>query len=146
VIIREAGPSDVGAVVDMAARFISETSYRDVLPFDAGGIERLFAHLLEHGLMVLADREGAVVGMLIIAYTTLATGGDHVVAEEVAWWVEPEHRGGRTAYKMLRFGLERARQDGCNSVTMRSPSGSPVGEFYERLGFRPIETTYSKRL
>ena len=67
-------------------------------------------------------------------------------ADEIAWWVEPEHRDSRAAYRMLRSFEEWARQNGANVVKMVAPEGSDVGNFYRRLGYTAVECVFAKRL
>ena len=86
-----------------------------------------------------------LIGMLaIVAIPHPLTGRTY--AEEIAWWVEPEHRGGLIGPKMLRHAEEWATRNGANVVKMVAPAGSDVGKFYEATGYQAVETAFIKRI
>lgn len=87
----------------------------------------------------------ALVGMLaIVALPHPLAGGK--VAEELAWWVEPEWRQGLLGPKMLREAEAWATRNGAVMVKMVAPAGTDVGEFYERIGYQAVETAYIKSI
>jgi hypothetical protein len=86
-----------------------------------------------------------VIGMLaLIAYEHPLTG--RRVGEELAWWVEPEHRGGTAAGRLERHMLRWSVQNQLHMVKMVAPSGSSVGDFYDKRGYQALETHWIKVL
>lgn len=144
--LRRANVEDLPAVLRMAAAFITSGAYRDVLALNTGCLEALFLQLLDCGVVFLAEVDGQAVGMLAASVGTHPISGEPV-AGEVCWWVEPDYRGSVAAVRLLIAAQAWARDErGAASFQLIAPAGSELGEFYERLGYREMETTYQLRL
>jgi len=145
VTIRPATADDLPVVLTMCWEFLAQTPFgRFVEPTD-WSLGRLIGFVLATGVILLAEDEGEVVGMLAIAAL------EHPVdarpfGDEVAWWVDPKHRQGRAGLYLLRAGEDWARQKGLTSLKMVAPYGSGIGTFYERRGYVAVETAYHKTL
>jgi len=142
--IREATAADADRLVDMATRFItSSTTYGELLPPDHTRVLGLVNICLELGVIVVAEgRDGVLVGLLGVVVLEHPFS-DVQFAEEQAWWVEPEYRHGTVGPRLVTYVHEWARLRGVKFVKMAAPADAPsVGQFYERLGYRPIETAY----
>lgn len=99
----------------------------------------------EHALMLLAEIEGRIVGVLAASinrhHFTAAT-----VAQELIWYIEHQYRG-RGAIKMLSLYEEWAVKAGCEFVTMVGIGSDPfTTKIYERKGFKAQERHFVKRL
>jgi GNAT superfamily N-acetyltransferase len=155
VIIREAVLEDSLRIQEMATRFLLDSQYgslfNDKTTPDA--IAALIAGVMQIGTIFVAEvdhggREVApsrLVGMLAIVLVVHPLSGQKV-AEEIAWWVEPEARGGSIGPKMLRVAEEWATRNSANMVKMVAPAGSTVGTFYEKSGYRAVETAFIKAI
>lgn len=167
MIIRTATARDIPRIAEMAARFIAETKYATVLEAHPDRLEALAAKVLEIGAIFVAGEELTIypcgcsrlkvaAGMCdhgireemghLVAFIALAVVEDIIDgrprAEEIAWWVEPEHRPLRAGHKLLGAAEDWARQKGVISLKMVAPSGSTVGAFLERRGYVHIESAY----
>lgn len=159
VNVRLATVEDTRDVVTMALRFIRETSYNPTLcraTYETLAV--VFQLALDHGACYVAvdehpfllghaqDTPGPrLVGFIAaVALTHPLTG--ELFADEIAWWMEPEHRGSRAAYQMLRALMDWCGQIGVPTLKMIAPAGSQIGTFYERMGFTAVETAYQLRL
>lgn len=151
--IREATVDDTPRLIEMAARFLLSSHYGELFSVETTPalLATLIVNVLSMGVILVAEvdefptEKKTLVGMLaMVALPHVFTGKK--LAEEVAWWVEPEHRGGTLGPKMLRQGEEWATRNGANMVKMVAPAGSTVGEFYEHIGYRPVETAYIKSI
>jgi hypothetical protein len=73
-----------------------------------------------------------------------------VTASDVAWWVEPEHRGNPAIGPKLLWAAEAwAVQNGATLCKMMAPAGlagSKIAEFYRRSGYHEVETAFAKAL
>jgi len=172
MIVRQATEADELRLVEMMTRFLLSTPYgRWVQPTPEQSLEFVQLILKIGGVFVVERDSGrrvpgvcvdidgnewhapggcdvckpVLVGMLAGIIAPHPMHGE-MHADEVAWWVEPEHRGGRAAYRMLRSFEEWARQNGAIVVKMVAPTGSAVGGFYQRLGYSPVECMFAKRL
>lgn len=164
--IRPATKDDIPRVLEMVRRFVSETIYSEILG-DAKHAGRVLELSIMLGVTFVAERtvygpfdmpvpdyslsavyepRPTTVGFICAIAATNPISG-LLVCEELAWWVEPEHRGSPAGPKLLRSLEDWARQKGCHMLKMVAPAESPeVARFYEKRGLRPAETAYFKRL
>lgn len=145
-MIRLAGETDRPWLVAMGLRFVQSTSYAALMPITPAAVHILIDNLLEQGVIFVAVLEDRPIGML--AGRLMPSGPEMPlsVAEEVAWWVEPEHRDGRAGYQLLCHFEGWAVQSGADVCKMVAPAGTTVGGFYERRGYRAVETVFAKVL
>ena len=92
-------------------------------------------------LCLVLEREDVVRGMLI-AQVTRHPFGPINMANEIAWWVSPDHRTPE-ALKMISWYEKWAIQKGCKLIGLTSLDSS-VASFYKRKGYEPFETHYLK--
>lgn len=138
-------------MLDLARLFLSTTSYGAFrAPTEAQEIDallRLFAIVRQNGVcLVSVDDAGFVQGFLALALVPNLFSGE-VWAEEVAWFVHPDRRGGPIARALWRRAEEWARQAQAVAIKMVAPADEPaVGRLYRLQGYVAVETTYRKRL
>ena len=149
--VRPATSADRARLVEMAMRFIRESPYRDSITPDARHIGRLVDLLVagnvDDGVRSIFVAEGVSgpMGMIGLAGSPHPMSGELTVGE-LAWWLEPEVRGGITAARMLHVAERWAAEQGARSIDMIAPVGSSVGALYERRGYLAMETTFRKAL
>jgi GNAT superfamily N-acetyltransferase len=115
-------------------------------PFDAAYAERLFlAHLRgPRTLALVHDVEERAEGVLMAAASEHPFGPVWL-ARETLWWIDPAHRGGTAAPRMLDAYEKWAARQGCAFVGMAGMGDDPaVGALYWRRGYRIAETHYLK--
>lgn len=117
-------------------------------PFEAAYAERMFARYLR-GFRVLClvhDVAGRAEGVLM-AHAFEHDFGPVWVAQERVWWIDPAHRGGTTAPRMLDEYEKWAANRGCTFVGMAGMGDDPaVMKLYQRRGYRRAETHCLKAL
>jgi GNAT superfamily N-acetyltransferase len=154
--IRAATMEDIPQIVEMAERFYPESPYPaiygDMPKAQAAGLaivamQGLADSGIAPGVMLVAEQDGVLIGMLC-CHIDPATFTPAVIAAELVWWVEPEHRGGMTAVRLLRAGETAARERGATVFNMAALATSPAEarEILKRLGYAPTHTVYTKRL
>lgn len=149
--IRPATPADRARLVEMAVRFINESGYRALLTPSEPHIGRLVDILLEGNVadgvrsVFVAEGQSGPMGMIGLAGSPHPMSGE-LTAGELAWWLEPEARGGITAARMLHVAETWAAEQGARSIDMIAPVGTKVGALYERRGYVAMETMYRKAL
>lgn len=138
------------AVRRMGRAFLEATPYGPLLETTADDIDNLIAIVDAHrerGLLLLAvDDQDQAFGM--IAMLMLPNPFNRrLVADEIVWWVDTDHRGALRAGPALLDAAENwARAQGAYLVKMVAPFGSKVARYYDRRGYSPIETTHAKVL
>jgi GNAT superfamily N-acetyltransferase len=142
-VIREATLDDVPVLVDMGMRFAQSDAYNQVLRDNPVQIEQMARMLITSavGFMLVLEKAGHIEGMIGMLCTPHFLSGD-MFAGEICWWVNPEHRG--DGVRLMRSAESLAHERGATTIQMIAPD-ERVGRFYERLGYRRIDTSYQKR-
>lgn len=150
--IRPAVVQDAPDIIGLVHRFLEGTGYGAVLPFNPDALADLILLVLESGsgCVFLGQLETAVGQWKSVAMIG-GIAGPHPITgegtvEELVWWVDPEARATSLGPKLLGCLEDWAIQNGQLVLKMVAPVGSPVGLFYQRHGYTPIETAYLKRL
>jgi GNAT superfamily N-acetyltransferase len=143
-MIRRATLADVPTLVEMGLRFHRSTPYAAHLAVDADAVEAVMQQLVtaDHGAVFVAEKDGAVVGMI---------GGAHYIqpfttrriASECFWWVNPDARG--CGVRLERALRAWATAEGATVLQMIAPTPD-VEQLYERLGYTRVEVMYQRSL
>lgn len=143
--VRLAVHADIAAIAEMGVRFAADEYQQRFVVKDAG-VRQAAATMIDAptcGVWV-AERAGAIVGMIAGTVYQHPMSLEQL-AIEVAWWMEPAARGGRTALRLLEAFKSWARTQGAVRLHMIAPT-EHVAWFYERLGFDKLETCYQVAL
>jgi len=153
-MIREATAMDIDRVIDMAERFARESEYKVETTWNRLAIANTVSALIANpnAVVLLAEvsREGGgtmhltTVGMLAITLYPHPFSGE-TAASELAWWVDPEARGGGAGLRLLHAGEVWAKHRGARLIQMIAPNEG-VGRLYAKLGYTALETWYQRRL
>lgn len=144
--IRRANLNDGPVLCEMAARFIETTVYAQFVAWTPEALADLVRGVLEEGVVFVVEVDGGqLVGMIALMARIHPMNGS-VYADELAWWVEPAHRGSGAADLLLYAAEHWARENRLTVLKMVAPAGSSIGKHYLRLGFELVECTYQKTL
>ena len=146
-LIRKAVRADIPFIVNMAEKFWQFTIYDDL--FCPATIETLAENCIENNMCSVVDVRGVVVGFAAGVIGGLIGNASVKTGTELAWWVDPEHRGGRNGIGLLMHIEALAEAQGVkywNMEFMESSMPEEIRAIYERLGYRKNETLYTKIL
>ena len=128
----------------MACAFRASSPYANAFAENREQIEFMAKMLIsqDHGLVLVADVDGDVVGMIgMMIYPHHLSG--EPTAGEICWWVDPPYRG---CGKQLLLAAEAwALVRGAKIVQMMAPTPE-VGQIYQKCGYFSAETTWVRRL
>lgn len=119
-----------------------------VFPFRPDYAERLFIRYLRGSTVtcITYDVDGVAQGILM-GHSFEHDFGPVRVAQERVWWIDPAHRGGTAAVRMLDAFEAWARKQGCAFVGMAGMGDDPaVMKLYRRRGYVGAETHCLKSL
>lgn len=133
---------DVPRMVEMGQRFRRETSYAKHLRDNPEKMTQLANDLISKGTALISERDGKVIGMLLYIMTEHFLSGD-LFSIEVAWWVEPEHRG--EGPKLVAEMKRRSRNAGAKFYQMIAPT-KEVENFYDHTGMVFVESAWQGSL
>lgn len=143
-MIRHATPADLDAMVEMGALFHAYSGLSEI-----GYDPQSFRATLEAGLdsdtqaYFVAERDGKLTGMTGGIVYPAYFNNKQIAGQELFWWGEGEGRG---LYRALE---QWAKSKGCASfamVALDNEQAARMGRIYARMGYRPVEHHYIKRL
>jgi GNAT superfamily N-acetyltransferase len=143
VTIRGAFDSDRDRLLEMAAQFVADSSYRAFVGLTSRQVEEHVEMIWRVGAIFVAEVDGQAVGMIGGLILPNPIVGERW-AYEMAWWVDPEHRG--RGWELVERLEAWARDRGALRLQLVAPEGSGIGTIYRRKGYAPIETAYVKEL
>ena len=85
-----------------------------------------------------------LVGYLVILADFHPHHNDSVFATADGLYIDPAYRGGRVAWRLMKFAEQDLKRRGAKVLTIASPSCLPIDRGLSSLGFDKLETVYSK--
>lgn len=148
-MIRKANKYDIPAIIELLK------AYREAAPADylraandQNHIESLLLSMIAGaGFVLLAKQDGVPVGMVMAAIFPNIWNPAARQCSEVAYWVQPEARGGRIAHRLFReftAQCERLKADGQIAFYSVSKMVNSPDLNYGRFGFSKLEETWIK--
>ena len=147
--VRHATLDDLEAIMALAREFIMFAPHASVADVSSEELEQQARTCIENALVLVAEDEGKVVGMLVGVLTGLWFSPSTLMAAELAWWVTPSARNGSAGIRLVTAFQDWAREQGAKVVTMSSLDldfDTRVSSVLERMGFKASEHTHMKRL
>jgi len=134
---------DLQEIKDMAARFLAVTGYANYS--DEETIENLIVGMLtgrqDEKIILLKPGIGMLAGI-----SSPFIFGPHLIASEIAWWIEPEKRGQKDGVELVEaFEYWAKFKAACAIITLTSLDDK-VGKFYESRGYKLHERAYMKEI
>lgn len=141
-MIRDATADDFDELRCMAKRFVASTPYAKFVSDDLD----VTAGVLKAPCRIVAELDGKLIGALL-GMSMPFWFAPIPAAFVLAWWVEPEHRSGVAAARLLEAFETWARERNClvTFVTDLHPA-SDAPDYLHRLGYRPTERHHAKEL
>lgn len=142
--VREATVADLPHLLDLGRRMHAESRYRDY-PYSEPKLRGLWSHLIadEDGIVLLSPH-----GMLFGAVEEYWFSTVRYAAEFVLY-VEPEHRKGFEAVRLIHAYEAAARALGAADVHLQNTTGVDVAmteRFFERMGYDRIGGNFVRTL
>jgi len=148
-MIRQANKFDMEAIVRMLK------AYRDKAPAqflrDSSNqehIEKLINNILAGaGFILLAIKDEDPVGMVIAAQHPNIWNPEVMQVSEIAFWVDEEHRGGKSAHRLLHAYIQQCeewKQENRIQFFSLSKMVNSPDLSYEKFGFEKLEETWIK--
>jgi GNAT superfamily N-acetyltransferase len=133
---------DFDTIYEMAMHFLEASPYKDL--GDKDTIAVLIGDILNS-----APSERIIVfseGGFIVGAVTPFLFGPYRLATEVAWWVEPEHRGNGEGLKLLEAFEYWAKNVAQAKLISMSSLDKTVEKYYRKSGYKLYERAYMKVL
>jgi GNAT superfamily N-acetyltransferase len=109
------------------------------------GLRILSMILAGGGVAFVSEKNNVLTGMLLAVRTPFLWDNSKLIMNEIAYWVEPEHRGSSAGYRLLKEYVEFCDElkdlNRISNYTISQMEGQELN--YSRFGFKPIEHTWS---
>lgn len=148
-IVREATKKDVQAIAKMAEPFIGYSDYSEFVKPSLEEVRESIESMIDVGKVFVAVEEEQIVGVMVGMLTHPWLSPSTIVATEMAWWVNENHRGGRTAFRLLKAFEDWAKENRAAVVAMSDlviKGEAPLGTMLQRLGYTTVERSHVKRI
>ena len=145
--VRKAEHEDTFQILVLCYNFAKEAPdiYRT---FDNEKVEQNIASFVESEFseIFVLEENGVIIGMLACIISEFLFSHKRV-ANELAWYVDKEHRGGTKALRLIKTYEDWAKSKGANIISMSDLSQlQELGGLYKRLGYHLSESSYSKEI
>ena len=136
--VRLATPADRDGALDLVGKLLAELGGTPPLPADTAPVyDRLIADTGD-GFIAVGEDGGELVAVCTVSFLqALRTRGRYAIIQEM--FVEPDFRSAGAGRDVLRFALEHAAANGCDTVELGTPyHGERQIQFYRRAGFTEV--------
>lgn len=146
-MIRQATKFDRDQVVAMLNRYKLVSPLKFQRTADPAQAYKIFDSIIAGaGICFVADEDGKLTGFLLAVRNVNVWVPDTWAIQELAYWVEPEHRGSTAGYRLLKsytdYCQELLNQKQISYFTVSKMSNSPDLK-YNRFGYEELESTWS---
>jgi len=144
--IRHATKYDANQIIEMLWHYHDSGTIEGLdVPDESTALHILTMILAGAGVALVAEKDDGLVGMLLAFKAPFLWDHSKYTMNEIAYWVEPEHRGGTAGYRLLAQYVKECdelKDSGhITNYTMSQMDGQTLN--YSRFGLKPIETTWS---
>lgn len=144
-MLRRATPEDVPAILRMAHAMVADSTYAP-LGVDEDRMRAFLGPLISHGFVVVVEKAGAVVGAMLGDVVVPWYGVNRMGVEYVVY-LEPEHRHGLTAARMVGAWVDWCKRHGAVQCRAGVTAGNASLErLYVALGFERSGGSFVKNL
>ena len=144
--IRLANKFDIPQLAEMLRHYRDSGTIKGLkVENEETGMKILTAIIVGMGVAIVSEKDNKLTGMLLAVKSPFMWDNSKLLLSEIAYWVEPEHRGSTAGYRLISKYVEIA-DDLLQSGTIINYTMSQMAEQkldYSRFGLKPIETTWS---
>ena len=144
-MIRLGTGKDIPDILPMIRDFWSMMDY-DV-DFEPSYSDYLLKMSVDHGLLIVLEIDSRLEGFLCLIKSPLIFNSNYFMASELGFWVNPVHRKGIHAVKMLKKAIEVCEHENVHYMSMTLLEVSDperVEKLYKRFNFLPTERSYRR--
>jgi hypothetical protein len=144
--IRLANKYDILQLMEMLRHYRDSGTIKGLsVDNEETALKILTAIVVGLGVAFVSEKDKKLTGMLLAIKSPFMWDANKLIMSEIAYWVEPEHRGSTAGYRLLAKYVEycdKLKDDGIIvNYTMSQMAGQTLD--YSRFGLKPVETTWS---
>lgn len=148
MLVRSACEEDMDDILRMSKSFYDTTHHARNIPLDEESVVRLVEMLLDGGILLVAEVDHKVVGMIAGYVHPYMFNNNVMQLGEIVWYVDPEHRATRAGLLLLEELEAEARRAGVDYMVMMNFVDGPevVNRAYTAAGYNMTEYAWTKLL
>lgn len=138
-----ATPDDLPAIVVLGRVMHEESSFAP-MDYDVDRVKETISDLMNKSqfVVVAEGTNGEVIGGMA-GMVTQSWFGNDMVANDLALFIHPDHRGGLVVVRLVKAFVHWAKLAGAKQIRPGVVSGSRTAEaLYDRLGFTRCGATF----
>lgn len=135
--------ADLPAICVLGRAMHQESTFAP-MDYDLERVKETLGGLMDKSqfVVVAEGTNGEVIGVMA-GMVTQSWFGNDMVANDLALFVHPDHRGGMLAARLIKTFVKWARLAGAKQIRPGVISGCKVADaLYEKLGFRRCGATF----
>jgi GNAT superfamily N-acetyltransferase len=149
--IRRGTPADITALVALCQEFYSQSKYTEAgIKFSVQAMAGVITTLLgDSGIVSVAEDDGEIVGLILVAVFPFHFNPKHKVATELVFYVTEKGRGHGLGKQLLKKAEQVAKQRGVRLFSMvahENVDSTSAHSLYDNLGYERSEVAYIKEL
>lgn len=143
-MIRQADRWDIPNIIELLKNYRTATPWDRLSQCDNENyIIQILTHILTGaGVIFVSEKEKSLLGILIAVKNINMWDPTIVQLDEIAYWVEPEHRGGTVGYRLIKQYVDYAQElkdaGQIEAYTISKMVNSPDLK-YNKFGFEKLE-------
>lgn len=144
--IRLANKFDIPQLLDLLRHYRDSGAIKGLkVENEETGMKILTAIIVGMGVAIISEKDDKITGMLLAIKTPFMWDNTKLIMSEIAYWVEPEHRGSTAGYRLISKYVEIADELMQKGIIMNYTMSQMAEQKldYSRFGLKPIETTWS---
>lgn len=150
-IIRSATQEDLPKLVAMGMGFLQSSVYARCLAPSVEGMEAGVKAVLDNGVVLVAVDGDRLLGGIVGIAAPLWCQPETLVAIELAWWMQPEHRNSAAGVRLLFAFEDWAKQQGLAMVVLSDlvptdRTKQDITPMLDRLGYQMVERSHIKAI
>lgn len=149
LVVRRPEYADLGKYTELALQFIAASPISKIVPITADNVADFLARAVDNPDvgMWLAALNDVPVGICGAIRYPLYFNPQHLIVQELWWWLAPEARGsgaGKAMYKTLEAWAQENDAAALFMIALDDDRVEKTSKFYSRAGFKPMERTFVK--
>lgn len=150
ITVEPAHHADIPACIEMLRHYGQATPWQRLGQMqDQEYIRQLLTMIIAGmGVVFIARRDGVDLGLLIAIRNSNIWDPTFQLLQELCYWIEPEHRGSRAGYRLIKayqeYALKQQYQNKIQGFTISKMVNSPDLD-YSRFGFERLEETWRSK-
>lgn len=146
-MIRQATKADIPEVARIGRQFADYYPYK--AQYDEERVADSLSAIINMGVILVMIKEEAIIGFIMGVLVPLWYAPTTITAQELAWWMDPEHRKGMAGLKLLTAFEEWAKASGANLIMISDlliEGEYPIGKILTLKGYQHTERLHMKEV